>query len=426
MKTVDELCISSCEIINAVILYCLICLLFSVVVDIFKICVYIICNLLENIITKIDKIIMGGYNEKSLKYGFITLWFLKFEADTEYFIDWIRYDIVKTYTVISSIDIEDRTILYWAKKFSIDRFFRLICKIRKYFFSATFKHFLIIILVLFYMCRQKIEHLATNFWFSINLPKFNSGNILEMIELITILIAAFYIILDIKYKVSASFSLREERFKSLVLLEEKLLGIIQEMLYSLEKNIEVLCAKKSIILSKGATELSGKQCYLDKNNIELCEEKEYWMDNFSSRDIFEDFDDLQKEFTQLRELNEEFKESSLNFSNIYLVDYKTMLTRVGEFWNIWSSDEEYEKMKFIGKNSMQRWYHNFFMKRVHEFDGEKSYYSDEQTIQALYDASSMLDYDLKRAFILKLYLRRYERKMTKRLKKIHKFSRLHI
>jgi hypothetical protein len=124
-------------------------------------------------------------------------------------------------------------------------------------------------------------------------------------------------------------------------------------------------------------------------------------------------------------LNEEFKKSSLNFSNIYLVDYETMLTRVGEFWNIWSSNEEYEKTKFIGKNSLQRCYHNFLMKRVPEFDGEK-YYSIEQTIQVLYDASGKIDYDLKRAFTLKLHLRRYERKMTKRFKKIHRFSRLHI
>lgn len=68
----------------------------------------------------------------------------------------------------------------------------------------------------------------------------------------------------------------------------------------------------------------------------------------------------------------------------------------------------------------------FFSKRVLEINGEKRFYNRTETIRIVYEASSELDFKLKRAFVLELYLRRYERQMSKRLKKINKFSKIHI
>ena len=148
--------------------------------------------------------------------------------------------------------------------------------------------------------------------------------------------------------------------------------------------------------------------------------------DLTNRDIFDYFDDLQKGFDELKEFSAEYKKSSLNFSNIYLIDCETMLTKVGAFWDIWGNNLNYKDVEFMGKNSMQTWYLNFFPQRVLKIDGEKRYYDKNETIRIVYEASAMLDYKLKRAFVLKLYLRKYERQMVKRLKKINRFSKIHM
>ena len=414
------------EIVNVIILYCLGCIVSSVIIAIIKALVYLVCDLSEKIIEKLEKIVIGEKSEKSLKYGCGVLCFLKFEADIEYFVDWIKYDIVKTYTVVSSGDSETKTNLYWAEKLSLDNFIQWINRVKRYFFSFTYKNLFIFALTSYYVFRNKIMQFVNGCLLTIDFTKLRSDNILDIVQISTTFVAFCYIIFDVKYKASASFALREERFKNLILLEEKLMVIIQEMSYVLEKNIEELCNKKCIILSQGATELSGKECYISKDKIELCEEMAHKVCNLTNRDIFEYFDDLQKEFDELKKFGNEYKKSSLNFSNINLIDCETMLTKVGAFWNIWGDNLKYKDIEFMGKNSMQTWYLNFFHQRVRKIDSEKRYYDKDETNQIVYEASAVLDYKLKRAFVLKLYLRKYERQLVKRLHKINRFSKIHM
>lgn len=426
VKEIDKLRIFSYEIVKVIILYCLGCIVSSVIVAIIKTLVYIVCDLSEKIIEKLEKIVIGENSEKSLKYGCGVLWFLKFEADVEFFVDWIKYDIVKTYTVVSSGYSETKTSLYWAEKLSLDNFIQWINRVRRYFFCFTYKNLFIFALTLYYVLRNKITQFVNDYLLTIDFSKLGSENILDIVQISTTFVAICYIIFDVKYKASASFALREERFKKLILLEEKLMVIIQEMSYVLENNIEELCNKKCVILSQGATELSGMECYVSKDKIELCEEMKYRGCDLTNRDIFDYFDDLQKGFDELKEFSAEYKKSSLNFSNIYLIDCETMLTKVGAFWDIWGNNLNYKDVEFMGKNSMQTWYLNFFPQRVLKIDGEKRYYDKNETIRIVYEASAMLDYKLKRAFVLKLYLRKYERQMVKRLKKINRFSKIHM
>lgn len=333
---------------------------------------------------------------------------------------------MKTYTVVSSGDSETKTNLYWAEKLSLDNFIQWINRVKRYFFSFTYKNLFIFALTSYYVFRNKIMQFVNGCLLTIDFTKLRSDNILDIVQISTTFVAFCYIIFDVKYKASASFALREERFKNLILLEEKLMVIIQEMSYVLEKNIEELCNKKCIILSQGATELSGKECYISKDKIELCEEMAHKVCNLTNRDIFEYFDDLQKEFDELKKFGNEYKKSSLNFSNINLIDCETMLTKVGAFWNIWGDNLKYKDIEFMGKNSMQTWYLNFFHQRVRKIDSEKRYYDKDETNQIVYEASAVLDYKLKRAFVLKLYLRKYERQLVKRLHKINRFSKIHM
>lgn len=60
------------------------------------------------------------------------------------------------------------------------------------------------------------------------------------------------------------------------------------------------------------------------------------------------------------------------------------------------------------------------------YGDEKKYYTEEQANKVILDASNALDFELENAFELEVYLKRYEKKMIKRFKKINKFSRFNI
>lgn len=109
-----------------------------------------------------------------------------------------------------------------------------------------------------------------------------------------------------------------------------------------------------------------------------------------------------------------------------MIDHQAMLTKVVRFWIPGIDDKEYKRMEFFCKSSMEEWYKNRFIKPVENAGGEVSHYSETQVKNRILDASAMLDYELTRAFVLELYLKKYEKKMTKRLKRINKFSRFNF
>lgn len=78
-----------------------------------------------------------------------------------------------------------------------------------------------------------------------------------------------YILLDIRHKSRGYSELRQERFKDLVKLEEKLLLALDEMGYCLYKNMDLLSETKHIILQRAASELSGKECYIVEGKLQF-------------------------------------------------------------------------------------------------------------------------------------------------------------
>lgn len=194
----------------------------------------------------------------------------------------------------------------------------------------------------------------------------------------------------------------------------------------LETNIEVIADRKPYILQDGAKNLTGKDCYIYGGKIEY-EDKKYWS-SFNRDDTYFQLCNLiemNEEFDSLSELNEEFKKSSLSYSNIYLIDHETMLTKLIHFYFPGRENFEYKKMQLFCKSSMEKWFERRFIKPI-MYDDEKKYYTEEQANAVILDASNALDFELMQAFELEVYLRRYEKKMIKRFKKINKFSRFNV
>ena len=102
-----------------------------------------------------------------------------------------------------------------------------------------------------------------------------------------------------------------------------------------------------------------------------------------------------------------------------------MLTKLIHFYFPGRENFEYKKMQLFCKSSMEKWFERRFIKPI-IYGDEKKYYTEEQANEVILDASDALDYELMHALELEVYLRRYEKKMIKRFKKINKFSRFNI
>ena len=423
MSYINKIHFFTNNILNVVLIYMIICVLVSVVFACIRIAVFLIALILEIIIKAVEKIILGKHNEKSLRYNFVVLWFIKFESDVEYFTEWIKYDIVQTYKVIS-YSVHEETLLIKVKRFSFDNFIQLLKGIINYFIEVSWKNIIILLVIIY--CYFK-----NNFFYITNILKkvlfenqVSVGDVLDIFELAVIICTVLYIILDVRHKTSGYLGLREERFKELIILEEKSLRIMEEMSYSLGKNIDIIYGRKSNILQNGVTDLSNEHCYIDKHEIRFHDDSKYFP--IIKNNIFQDLDNMKEIFEKMEQVEEEFKKSSLSYSNIYLVDHTAMLGGIRHFLRLGSDNKRYQKMEFFCKNSMEEWYNNWFVKPT-KLDGERILlYDKEQAIQKIYEASSVLDFELQRAFKLEMYLRKYSRKMIKRLKKLNKFSRFRI
>ena len=114
---------------------------------------------------------------------------------------------------------------------------------------------------------------------------------------------------------------------------------------------------------------------------------------------------MNKEFDSLSELNKEFKKSSLSYSNIYLIDHETMLTKLIHFYFPGRENFEYKKMQLFCKSSMEKWFERRFIKPI-IYGDKKKYYTEEQANEVILDASDALDFELMHAFELEVYLNR--------------------
>lgn len=422
-QLVDMCNVTQIRVINAVLFYLALCLLFVITLTIFTIMMVIVIECLEGCINRIDGIILGKKHQKSLKYQGITLWYIKCKADISYFLDWIRFDILKVRYLFE----EDATRIKWVRKLSLENIISMAKDVIKFFFSATTVHLILGLISLYVFYKTDILFIYESLVDTILQSGITTSQFLEMFEVLVIFCLLRYIIFDIRHKANGYSELRVERFKELVQMEEKLLNILVRISCSLEKNIDTIAERKCFILQSGASELSGKQCYIDKTKIEFKDKNKFGYWNSDDRMYqLSNLDDMKEEFQKLSELEEEFKKSVLSRLNIDWIDHQTMLTRVIHFWIPGIDDKEYKRMEFFCKSSMEKWYKNRFIKQIEMDNGEVRYYSESQTIKEILDVSTMLDYELTRAFWLELYLKKYERKMIKRFKRINKFSRFNL
>lgn len=407
---------------NAVISYLELCILFVTIWIVIAMIMAILVTVVEKIWDLLRNLILGKSHERSLRYNTFQVWFLKLSADVNIIIFWIKFNICG----VRSYGETDISMVKKAKVFTMERIICFMKKYLRFFFDCSIVHLVFTVYVVYIYYFQLIQDCFVNFCGFFKTNAFSVSDALDFFELISIIFLLGYIFLDVRHKATGYSEIRTERFKELFQIEEKLLNILRNINYELETNIDVIVDRKPYILQAGAKNLTGKDCYIYDGKIEY-EDKKYW-NSFHKDDTYfqlRNLTEMNKEFDSLSELNKEFKKSSLSYSNIYLIDHETMLTKLIHFYFPGRENFEYKKMQLFCKSSMEKWFERRFIKPI-IYGDEKKYYTEEQANEVILDASDALDFELMHAFELEVYLRRYEKKMIKRFKKINKFSRFNI
>lgn len=407
---------------NAVISYLELCILFVTIWIVIAMIMAILVTVVEKNWDLLRKLILGKSHERSLRYNTFQVWFLKVSADVSIIIFWIKFNICG----VGSYGETDISMVKKAKVFTMESIICFMKKCLRFFFDCSIVHLVFAVYVVYIYYFQLIQDCFVNFCGFFNTNAFSVSDALDFFELISIIFLLGYIFLDVRHKTTGYSEIRTDRFKELFQMEEKLLNILRNINYELETNIDVIVDRKPYILQAGAKNLTGKDCYFYDGKIEY-EDKKYW-NSFHKDDTYfqlRNLTEMNKEFDSLSELNKEFKKSSLSYSNIYLIDHETMLTKLIHFYFPGRENFEYKKMQLFCKSSMEKWFERRFIKPI-IYGDEKKYYTEEQANEVILDASDALDFELMHAFELEVYLRWYEKKMIKRFKKINKFSRFNI
>lgn len=414
--------IAECTWMNAVISYLELCIIFVVIWIVFAVIMAILVTVVEKIMDLLKRLILGKSHERSLRYNTFQVWFLKVSADVNILIFWIKFYICGVRTSGET----DISMVKKAKVFTMDSIICFVKSCLRFFFDCSIVHLVFAVYVVYIYYFQLIQDYFVNFYDFLKLNLFSVSDAIDFFEFVSIIFLLGYIFLDVKHRATGYSEIRTERFKELFQMEEKLLNILRNINYALETNIDVIVDRKPYILQAGAKNLTGKDCYIYDKKIEY-KDKKYW-DSLHQDDTYfqlRDLIEMNEEFDSLSELNEEFKKSSLSYSNIYLIDHETMLTKLIHFYFPGRENFEYKKTQLFCKSSMEKWFERRFIKPTAHGD-EKKYYTEEQANEVILDASCALDFELMHALELEVYLRRYEKKMIKRFKKINKFSRFNI
>ena len=417
--TIVKVCkISSITCVNALVFYIVLCIIFACVIGF---CLIICVCLIEGIewcLRKMDVLVLGKRHRRSLEYQGISLWYMKARADVLYFLEWIKLDVLK---IEYSYGEEYRKI-DWVRKFSLENICFRSKKIVRIFFHFSIPHLFFAGVAIYVYYGSHILSAYDNIKNVIIQSGIELRIFLELAERASILCLVFYVFLDIKHRANAYSELRVERIKELIQIEEKLYGVLGEIIWGLRKNIDVIAERKGAILQNGATQLHGQQCYIDKSTIEFEDDRELGLRIDKNIFDFYELTDMDKEFKQLYELQEELKRLNFNYFKVYMTDNKTMLFKMVHFWIPGYSKGIEQEMEYLCKSSMEEWYKEKFIVSITNQDGERVVYSKVQTINKILDASASLDYELMSAFLLELYLKKYQYKMEKRFKKIHRES----
>lgn len=412
-------------IINATLLYLLLCVVIYIATYILKIIVYFIAELIEKIVDGIRSKFFGSQNEKCISYSFSMVWFIKFQADIIYFLEWMKYDVFRTTTVIKRWWNREPSMLRNARLISPDGLMQMLFQIFKFFFKRSLLHLVVGVIVIWsFFGRNILEfvELLSNFLIS---KQLQVNDLLDGFQLLAIVCVFVYVFLDARHKVGGYKELRKERFKELIIFEEKFLSVLYQMEYSLANNIKFIVKNKSEILRNAASDLCGVPCKIRQGKI-IEYDKQEWICNRTKagEELFCDLDDMKTAFQKLTKLRQELDESSLANTNLRHLDGATIFNKVKHLWLLWGDDSSAPKMNFFCKGSMELWYSHCFVDEIVVVDGEKKYYSKNYARDIILQESDSLDYELQRAFIMELSLKKYIKIIERKMDKLHRFSRI--
>lgn len=424
---IEKICIFDIQVFNVLVLYFALCISLSVAMGGIRVVIRLCSSGIKGILMKLGEAILKRDESQRFTYSKTRLFAIKLMADTEFYWEEINNHIFKTYKVVT-VSIE-KSILDKMLRCSMEYIIGFVKRVIQYFFHFSLSRIVFLALGVYWVYTEMIRETLEK-WMSV-IPwediDIDIDTVLDFGELISLLCIVIYIMLDMRHKATGYSELRQERFKELVKLEEKLLLALDEMRYSLYRNISSLSERKYSMLQRAASELSGKECYIIGGEIKF-EEKRYGLkDNIS--EMFDEFDDLENVSKYLSELDEEYKNSSIKGSNVYHTDHNAMLTAVYDFWKPAEEGGEItrdiDKRVALSKSRMETWYKNV-IKAIGRSDDDVIYFPEEQTTKRVLEASDSLDYSLERALLFDLKLKKYCSKLRRRLWKIHNYSRFRL
>lgn len=414
--------ITQCTWINAIICYLELCGIFLGIRILGTLVMAIVIEGVDIFLKLLKILFFGRKHDQSLQYNIFQVGFLKVNADINIVIFWIKNNICG----LGKFESTNFSIVKKAKFFTLESIVDFGKNFFDFFFKRSIIHLLFGIYVIYINYLNQVQVFFTRTYGLLKTNTFSFSTATSFFELIFIIVMLGYIFVDARHKAIGYLEIRKERFKKLLQVEEKLLVVMKKISFALETNIEIIVAEKKNILQDGAEKLTGKKCYICDGNISYLDEKDRDNRNFKdSCSRLENLVEMKKEFNKLKEINKEFKKSSLSYSNIFLIDHATMINKLTRFYFPGQENFEYNKTQLFCKSSREKWFEKHFIEPITVGD-KKIYYTERKANQVIKDVSKSLDDELVEAFELEMYLKRYEKKMLKRFKKIYNFSRFNF
>lgn len=395
---------------NVILCYISLCILLEMFIFFVALIMVLISIILDKIMKMLKDKVLGKNHEKSINYTFLRVWFIKFYADIDLLSEWIKFNLGKVKIGESS----KKSMIKIVDYFTLENIIQKVLSIVKFFFRFSVKHVIVACVAIYVLYGAEI----VNTLIKINIiPIINTFSKMDFNKFNNVLILILFAIHS-KQKVDVHLEIRKERLKHLYGMEEKLIYILMDVNYELEKNIEVFINQKHNILIFGAENISKKDCRIENGNVEF---KERLKISNTVFDIFNFFEKMDNEFDRLLKLDEDLKESGLNYTNIFMVDREVMINKLTYFYVSGQTNFDYIKTKLLCRESMEKWYRNFFIK-----SNQNKNYNENEVFKIVCNASKELDLKLKDALQMQVYLKIYQHQLMRRFEKLYNISKLDI
>ena len=104
-----------------------------------------------------------------------------------------------------------------------------------------------------------------------------------------------------------------------------------------------------------------------------------------------------------------------------MVDREVMINKLTYFYVPGQTNFDYIKTKLLCRESMEKWYRNFFIK-----SNQNKNYNENEVFKIVCNASKELDLKLKDALQMQVYLKIYQHQLMRRFEKLYNISKLDI